>query len=174
MSLADHGARGAEAVHAASRLGTDRLVVASLAGAVAGATIEAIATGCEGVLAGVSAPSMRHGLARLTSQVALASAGVPIEVGREAVGESFDIALEVSRSNDGRIRVTRVAELAGGDGKGVATRDLFVLSADGTGEAAFAATGTVPRLANDLAARGVKLDGAVFKRRRSRSAALLD
>ncbi len=165
MSLADHGARGAEAVHAASRLGTDRLVVASLAGAVAGATIDAIASGCEGVLAGMSAPSLRHGLARLTAQVSLASAGAPIEVGREAVGESFDLALEVSRAGDGRMRVTRIAELAGGDAKGVATRDLFVLSADGTGEAAFAATGTVPRLANDLAARGVKLDGGVFKRR---------
>jgi len=165
MSLSDHGVRGAEAVHAASRLGTDRLVVASLAGAVAGATLDAIAAGAEGVLAGVSAPSLRHGLARLTAQVALASAGAPIEVGREAVGESFDIALEVSRAGDGRIRITRVAELAGGDAKGVATRDLFVLSADGTGEAAFAATGTVPRVANDLAARGVKLDGGVFKRR---------
>jgi pilus assembly protein CpaF len=165
MSLADHGSRGAEAVHAASRLGTDRLVVASLAGAVAAATIDAIASGCEGVLAGVSAPSLRHGLARLTAQVSLASSGAPIEVGREAVGESFDVALEVSRAGDGRMRVTRIAELAGGDAKGVATRDLFVLSADGTGEAAFAATGTVPRLANDLAARGVKLDGGVFKRR---------
>ena len=165
MSLADHGARGAEAVHAASRLGTDRLVVASLAGAVAAATIDAIAVGSEGVLAGISAPSLRHGLARLTAQVAMASAGAPIEVGREAVGESFDIALEVSRAGDGRIRITRVSELAGGDAKGVATRDLFVLSADGTGEAAFAATGTVPRVANDFASRGVKLDGAVFKRR---------
>lgn len=165
MSLADQGARGAEAVHAAARLGTDRIVVASLAGAVAAATIDVIAGGSEGVLAGVAAPSLRHGLARLTAQVALASAGAPIEVGREAVGESFDLAIEVSRAGDGRIRVTRIAELAGGDAKGVATRDLFVLSADGTGEAAFSATGTVPRLANDLAARGVKLDGGVFKRR---------
>jgi pilus assembly protein CpaF len=165
LSIVDHGARGAEAVRAAARLGSDRLVVASLAGAVAAATIDAIAQGSEGVLAGVSAPSLRHGLSRLTSQVALASAGAPIEVGREAVGESFDIAIEVSRAGDGRIRISRVSELAGGDAKGVATRDLFVLSADGTGEAAFAATGTVPRVANDFAARGVKLDGAVFKRR---------
>jgi pilus assembly protein CpaF len=165
MALADQGPRGAEAVRAAAHLGADRLVVASLSGSVALAVIDAIAEGAEGVLAGVGAPSMRHGLSRLTAQVAMAAAGAPIEVGREAVGESFDIALEVSRAGDGRLRIMRIAELSGGDGKGVGTRELFALSPDGTGEGAYAATGTVPRIANEFAARGVRLDGAVFKRR---------
>jgi hypothetical protein len=63
------------------------------------------------------------------------------------------------------LRVVRVVELAGSDERGVTTRDLFVLSADATGESAYVATGTVPRLANDFAARGVRLDAAFFKRR---------
>jgi pilus assembly protein CpaF len=165
LSLSDYGPRGEEAVKAASRLGTDRLVVASLAGAVSAATIDAIGEGCEGVLAGVGAPSLRHGLARLASQIALGRPGASIEAAREAVGESFDVALEVVRGADGRARLLRVAELAGSDGKGVLSRDLFVLSAEGTGEAAYAPTGTVPRLAGDFAARGIRLDGNVFKRR---------
>ncbi|HEY3817497.1 MAG TPA: FHA domain-containing protein [Polyangiaceae bacterium] len=165
LSLSDHGPRGEESVRAASRLGADRLIVASLAGSVAAAVVDAIGEGCEGVLAGVGAPSLRHGLARLASQVALARPGASIEASREAVGESFDVAVEVVRSADGRQRVLRVAELAGSDAKGVVSRDLFVLSADGTGEGAYAATGTVPRLANDFAARGVKLDGGLFKRK---------
>jgi pilus assembly protein CpaF len=165
LSLSDHGPRGEEAVRAASRLGADRLVVASLAGAVAVATIDAIGEGSEGVIAGLGAPSLRHGLARLASQVALARPGASIEAAREAVGESFDVAVEVARGADGRHRVLRVAELAGSDAKGVVARDLFVLSAEGTGEGAYVATGGVPRLANDFAARGVKLDGAVFKRK---------
>jgi pilus assembly protein CpaF len=165
LSLSDHGSRGEESVRAATRLGADRLVVASLAGSVAAAIIDAIGEGCEGVLAGVGAPSLRHGLARLASQVALARPGASIEASREAVGESFDVAVEVVRSADGRQRVLRVAELAGSDAKGVVARDLFVLSADGTGEGAYVATGAVPRLANDFAARGVKLDGGLFKRK---------
>jgi pilus assembly protein CpaF len=165
LSLSDHGPRGEESVRAASRLGADRLVVASLAGSVAAAVIDAIGEGCEGVLAGVGAPSLRHGLARLASQVALARPGASIEASREAIGESFDVAVEVVRSADGRQRVLRVAELAGSDAKGVVSRDLFVLSADGTGEGAYASTGVVPRLANDFAARGVKLDGGLFKRK---------
>jgi pilus assembly protein CpaF len=165
ISLVDRGARGEESVRAAARLGVDRLVVVSLAGAVAAAAIDAIGEGCEGVVAGMGAPSLRHGLARLASQVALARPGASIEVAREAVGESFDVAVEVTRGTDGRLRVIRVVELAGSDEKGVTTRDLFVLSADGGAEPAYVATGTVPRLANDFAARGVRLDGAFFKRR---------
>ena len=165
LALLDRGARGAEAVRAASRLGADRMVIASLAGAVASSTVDAIAEGCEGVLAGVGAPSLRHGLARLASQIALAGTGASLDVARDAVGESFDVAVEVARAGDGRIHLQRVVELGGGDAKGVAMRDIFVLGADGTGEAAYVATGTVPRIAGEFAARGVKLDGGVFKRR---------
>jgi pilus assembly protein CpaF len=165
LLLSNHGARGEEAVRAACRLGADRLVAASLGGSVAAAMIDAIGEGCEGVLAGVGAPSLRHGLARLASQVALARPGASIEASREAVGESFDVAIEVVRWPDGRQRVVRVAELAGSDARGVVSRDLWVLNADGTGEGAYAATGTVPRLAGDFAARGIKLDGALFKRK---------
>jgi pilus assembly protein CpaF len=165
LALSDHGPRGEESVRAASRLGADRLIIASLAGPVAAAAIDAIGEGSEGVLAGVGAPSLRHGLARLASQVALARPAASLEAAREAVGESFDVAVEVVRGADGRNRVLRVAELAGSDGKGVVSRDLFVLSADGTGEGAFVTTGVAPRLLSDFAARGVKLDPATFKRR---------
>ena len=146
-------------------MGADRLIVCSLAGAVAAAAIDVVGEGAEGLLGGIAAPSLRHGLARLASQVTLARSGASIDVAREAIGESFDVALEVSRAADGRIRVLRVVELGGGDAKGVAVRDVFVMSTEGTGESGYVATGMVPRVANDFVARGVKLDGAVFKRR---------
>jgi pilus assembly protein CpaF len=166
ISLIDRAARGEESVRAASRLGADRLIVLSLAGAVAAATIDAIGEGSEGVLAGVGAPSMRHGLARVASQVALSRPGVTIEAAREAVGESFDVAVEVVRAGDGRLRVLRISELAGSDDKGILARDLFLLGGDGgSGESAYVPTGVVPRLANDFAARGVRIDGAMFRRR---------
>jgi len=159
------GARAAESVHAAARLGTDRLLVVSLAaGAVAAAIVDAIAEGSEGVIAGLAAPSMRHGLARLAAQIALARPGASIEAARDAVGESFDVAVETVRGADGRLRVLRVAELAGADSKGVVVRDLFQATSEGVGESAFIATGTTPRLAHDFAVRGVKLDAGTFKR----------
>jgi pilus assembly protein CpaF len=165
LALADRGARGEEALWAAARLRPDRLVVATLAGPVAAAVIDAVSDGCEGVIAGLSAPSLRQALARLAAQVALARPGASIESAREAAAECFDVAVEVSRSSDGRLRVARMGELAGVDAGGIVVRDLFVRSADGTGEGGFAPTGVTPRFVQDFAARGVRLDGTLFKRR---------
>lgn len=165
LALFERGVRAEESLRAASRLGADRLVVASVAGAVAAGVLDAIAEGSEGVLAGLGAPSLRHGLGRLTSQVALARPGSTVDVAREAVADAFDLAVEVARGADGRLRVLRIAELAPRDGQGTGVRDVFVMSADATGEGAYAPTGVVPQVANDLAARGAKVDGNLFKRR---------
>ena len=49
--------------------------------------------------------------------------------------------------------------------KGIVARDVFLFSTDPQGgEGAHGATGVVPRIANDLAAKGSKLDAAIFKR----------
>ncbi|MDP9033310.1 MAG: FHA domain-containing protein [Myxococcota bacterium] len=165
LALVDNGPRGERLVRASARLGADHLVIASLAGAVAGATIDVIGEGSEGVIAGVGAPSLRQALARLVAQIALVRPGALVEAAREAVGESFDIAVEVMRGADGEHRVVRVAELGGADAKGVVFRDLFVLRAEAEGPSSFAATGTTPRLASDFAARGIKLDPGLFRRR---------
>jgi pilus assembly protein CpaF len=151
-------------VRAAARLGTDRFVVASLEGVVAVATLDVIAERSDGVLAGIGAPSLRHGLARLVAHIALARPGASVEAARELVGESFDVAVEVRRAGDGKLRVLRVAELVGTDAKGVGTRDIFVANAEGTGDAAFSVTGTIPRVAHDFLARGIRLDPSMFRK----------
>ena len=166
LGLPGHGPRGEESVRAAGRLRSDRMIVGSLAGGVAAATLEAIAEGTEGVIAGVSAPSLRHGLGRVVSQIALARPGVSVDAAREALGASFDVAVEVGRLGDGRLRALRVAEVSVGDEKGVGLRDLFTLSAEGAagGEGAFVASGVVPRFVAEFSARGVKIDANLFKR----------
>jgi pilus assembly protein CpaF len=165
VALGDRAASGEEVVRAASRLRPDRLVVAGLTGPLVAATVDVICEGSQGVVAGVSAPSLRHGLARLSAQMGVARAGTSLDVAREAIAESFDLAVEVVRTVDGRLRVTRLTELTGSDAAGVIVRDLFHASADGTGDGGFVATGATPRFLHDFAARGVKLDPALFKRR---------
>jgi pilus assembly protein CpaF len=165
ITAGPHGVPADQALRTASRLRPDRLVVSSLAGPLAAATIDAVSEGTDGVIAGVAAPTLRHALSRLAAQVGLARAGASIEAAREAVAESFEIAVEVVRSIEGRTRVARLAELGGADATGIAVRDLFVSSADGTGEAGFAPTGATPRFAQDFAARGIRLDPGLFKRR---------
>ncbi len=163
--LNDH-ASGEHLVRAAARLGADRLVVPSLGGAVSGALVDCIGEGVEGVLAGIAAPSLRQGLARLAAQVCTARPGTSMEAARELVGESFDVTVEVGRGAEGKLRVLRLSELTGADVKGVTARDLFLSNADAGGEPVFVVTGTTPRLAHEFAARGIRLDAALFRRAR--------
>lgn len=168
LSIVDTRKAGEETVRAAARLRPDRLVVAQLAGGVAAGTIDAMAEGSEGVLASVAAPTLRQALSRLVAQLVIHRPGLGLEAMRDVVGEAFDVAVEVGTLADGRLRVMRIAELGGSDAKGIVARDIFVFNADAAqasgGEGGFSATGVVPRLANDLAARGMKLDAAIFKR----------
>jgi pilus assembly protein CpaF len=159
------GAGAEETVRTVARLRPDRLVVARLTGAVAAATVEAVGEGTAGVVAGMSAPSLRHALSRLAGQVGLARSGVSVDAARDAVAGSFDVGVEVSRATDGRVRIVRLAEITGTDADGISFRDLFVASADGTGDAGYVATGATPRFLNDFASRGIRLDAALFKRR---------
>jgi pilus assembly protein CpaF len=152
------------AMTAAARLGADRLAIPVAGPAMLGPMLRAIAEGAEAVIAGLGAPSLRQGLARAAARAAVALAS-SIEVAREAISESFDVVVEVGRvAPGGHLRVLRIAEIAGTDAKGVATRDLFISNLDLAGDASFVVTGATPRLAADFAARGVRLDAALFRR----------
>jgi len=165
LSLGDGGKADEDAVRAAARLKADRFVVTQLAGGVAAATLDAMTEGTDAVIAAVPAPTLRQALSRLVAQVVLHRPGLGLEAMREVVGEAFDLALEIGTLPDGRARVMRIAELGGSDAKGIVARDLFVFNADPQGgDGAFTATGVVPRIANELAARGMKLDPGLFKR----------
>jgi len=165
LNLIDAKQRGEEAVHAAARIRADRLVVCSLAGHLAAATVDVIAAGSEGVIAAAQAPSLRQVLSRLVNQLVSVRPGLNIESARECVGESFDIAIELGRLADGRPRVLRLAELGGSDEKGVIVRDVFTFVSEGAqGEGTFAVSGVIPRVVGEFAARGVKVDPNIFKR----------
>lgn len=165
VSPGDGRAQGEACVRAASKLRADRLVVTHLTSGVAVATLDAISEGSDGVLAALPAPSLRQGISRLVTQLVLYRPGLSLEAAREVALDCFELAIELGTFADGRLRVTRIAELGGADSKGsVVVRDLFVFSPDAGGDGSFSATGVVPRIANELAARGIKLDAAMFKR----------
>ena len=164
-SVAAEGTSPEELVRAAARIRPERLIVGAFTGRFVAATLEAIAEGTEGVLAAASAPSLRHALSRLTGQLLLARPGLGADAARELVGEAFDVAIEVHMLPDGRYRVTRIAELGGTDAKGIVARDIFVAAAEGGGEG-HVATGVVPRIVNEFAARGVRVDTNLFKKSR--------
>ena len=166
LSLADARPRASEeAVRAAARLRPDRLILASIPAGATAALIEAIGEGAEGVVAAGAAPSLRQLLARFASQLAMARPGLELEAARECIAEAFDIAIELTTLADGRARILRISEVAGYEGKG--PRDLLVFTPDASGaDGTHQSTGAQPRAIAEFAARGIKLDPALFKRAR--------
>jgi pilus assembly protein CpaF len=170
IRLPDSADEAAKVVRAAANLHPERLIVSPMTGPAAAAVTTTIGEGCEGVLAAVAAPSLRHALERLVSELMSARPGMSIEAAKNWLLASFELAVEIARLRDGRYRVMRISDLLAGEG-GVVGRDIFTFVVERTAvggavEGSFIATGIVPRVAEDLAARGGPLDSAVFRRDR--------
>ncbi|HMI87597.1 MAG TPA: ATPase, T2SS/T4P/T4SS family [Polyangiaceae bacterium] len=171
IRLPDVAEEAIRLVRAAARLRPERLVVSPLTGPLAAAVASTIVEGSEGVLAAMAAPSLRHALERLVPDLMAARPGLTPEAARSWLLGSFELAVEVARLRDGRYRVMRVAELYGSNG-GILGRDIFTFlvertAAGGAIEGSFGPTGVVPRIADELAARGGAFDASLFKRDRA-------
>jgi pilus assembly protein CpaF len=167
-------AEGARVARAAMQMRPDRLVVSALHGAVAAEVILGLGEGGSSLLAGARAPTLRHALARLTTQLVASKPGLDVVSARESLASSFDLVLEVARLRDGRARLVRLAELAV-EGSALVTRDIFTFTIERTAaagaiEGSLHPTGTAPMLVEDLAVRGVAVDPAIFRRAPGRSA----
>jgi pilus assembly protein CpaF len=156
------------AVQAAARAHPDRLVVGAFAGRVAAEVVDAMGDGVDGVLAASRAPTLRQATARLSADLAATRVGISVETAREWLASAFDLVIEIARLRDGRHRVLRVGELTT-EGGGLSVRDIFTFAlertaAGGALEGTFHPTGHVPGLVEDLAARGIHVDPALFRR----------
>lgn len=166
MSSTDDGALALATV---TQLQPDSLFVAPSVGVISSGLLNSISEGSQGVVAFIRAPTLRHALARVAPQIVGQHPATSTEAVREWINASFDIGIELVRMRDGRMRVARVAELAGVEGSAIALRDIFTFSVDriaagGAIEGSFHPTGVVPRVAEQLQARGVPLDATVFRR----------
>jgi pilus assembly protein CpaF len=168
IDLAGSNEERLAAIGAASKVAAEHLMVPALAGHELTTLLDAITQGTEGVVMCTVAGTLRQALDRLSADISSNRSGVSVETAREWLGASFDLGLEVTRLRDGRLRVVRLAELRSG-GQGTTVRDVFTFSyhrtaAGGSIEGSFYASGTVPRIVEDLAARGMPLDTSIFRR----------
>ncbi len=158
----------AKIVEAATELAPDHLVAPAPEGPVLTTLLSAIGRGTNGVIMTAASATLRQAMTRLAAEVSMARGGLPIATCREWLSSSFDLGLEVTRVRDGRMRVVRLVEFRASN-QGVSLRDIFSFAYHGTAaggsvEGAFYASGTVPRLVEDLAARGLVLDTSIFRR----------
>jgi pilus assembly protein CpaF len=153
----------------ASSLPETNLVVESLGGRTLTAVMEIIVHGFNGVMGGAHSSTVEQGLNRLATNFAALTPGVNVDTARQGLTSGFDLALEICGSSDGRERVRRIVELSCNPNGTIELNEIFSFLAErtaagGSVEGTFLATGTEPRLMNELRARGVDVDSALFNR----------
>jgi pilus assembly protein CpaF len=173
VSMPDDLGEVAHVMQVAARVPEARLVVDASRREVAAALLDAASEGATGIVATVHAQSVRRALGRLVADVVSAHPGMSVSAARELVASCFDVAIEVSRLRDARWRVLKIAEVSGVQGEDVQLADVFTFNvertaAGGSVEGTFNASGSVPRIAEELGARGFPLDGSLFTRPPSR------
>ncbi len=87
--------------------------------------MQAMNTGHEGSMTTVHANSTRDALARIENMVLMAGLDLPVRAIREQMASAFHLMVHLSRSADGRRRVTLVSEITGMESQVVTMQDLF-------------------------------------------------
>jgi pilus assembly protein CpaF len=172
LSYGSEPEQAARAVQLAARFSDARLVVELCAPELTLATIDAVGEGADGVTAALRAPNLRRALARLPAELCTGRPSMNLSAARELIAGAFEVALEVSRLRDGRHRVVRVAEISAGPDE-LHAQDIFSFviertAAGGAIEGAFVPSGTIPRVVEDMTARGIVVETSLFTRPPSR------
>ena len=168
ISLGDTDESRDAAIAAAAHLCADHLVVPPLGGQCLAHVLDNINRGTEGVIMSTTAETLRKATDRICADLAATRPGLTPQTAREWLGATFDLGLEVTQLRDGRRRVVRLVEFRSSQ-QGIHMRDIFTFTyhrtaTGGSIEGAFYASGTVPRIVEDLSARGMPLDQSIFRR----------
>ncbi len=156
----------------ALRMRPDRIVVGECRGGEALDMLQAMNTGHEGSLTTVHANSPRDAMARLETMVLMAGMELPIKAIREQIGSAIQMVIQLSRFSDGSRKVSRMTEVCGMEGDRIILQDLFEfkqtgLSSDGKVQGKLLPTGNVPTFIDEVHARGIELDPAIFDPQRA-------
>lgn len=153
----------------ALRMRPDRILMGEVRAGEALDMLQAMNTGHDGSLTTIHANSPRDAFARLETMVMMAGMDLPSQAIREHAVSAIDYIVHVRRYEDGVRRVERIAEVVGIEGKTPQLQDVFVFKPTGRQEnrivGGYEPTGVVPRVVDELVARGVQeIDRSWFAR----------
>jgi pilus assembly protein CpaF len=157
-----------ELVRNALRMRPDRIVVGECRGGEALDMLQAMNTGHEGSLTTVHANAPRDALARLETMVLMSGMDLPVRAIREQIASAINVIVQQARLSDGTRRVTAISEVTGMEGEVISMQDIFEFAqegfdANGRAQGRHRPTGFVPKFYEDLKARGIEANMAIFQ-----------
>ena len=142
----------------ALRLAPDRLVVGEVRGREATSLVSALNSSIDGALVAMTGEGATATLNRLATLVRATHGAGSDAALRELCATAFEIVLHVVRHADGTVKVHSIEEITGVSETSFETQMLFQFQ-----NGNFVATGAVPRFYQELEARGIPADQAVFR-----------
>lgn len=154
-------------VRNALRMRPDRIVIGEVRGAEAFDMLQAMNTGHEGSLTTIHANNPRDALARLENMIGMANMNLPHKASRQQIASAITVIVQVLRLVDGRRKVTSIQEITGMEGDVITMQEIFAyrqtgMTADGTVQGHFQATGVRPKFCDRLRAFGIQLPDGMF------------
>ena len=163
----------ASVVRAAGRIASSHVAIGLEESQMTAAAIDLLGSGGTGAIVACPGRSIEAVLSRLTLDVCAERPALSVDIARRLVAGAFDLVLEVIRYRDGRQRVVRLAEVGRVTSDEIEVDDVFTFVTTSGGssdvvEGTFKGLGTIPRIVEELVARGVPFDTNLFGRSSSR------
>jgi len=149
------------------RMRPDRVIIGEVRGGEALDMLQAMNTGHEGSMATVHANTPRDALGRVENMVNMAGLNLPIKAVRQQITSAIWVVIQALRLADGKRKVTSIQEITGMEGDIITMQEIFTfeqtgMSADGTVQGHFRATGIRPKFAERLKKYGIPLREDLF------------
>jgi pilus assembly protein CpaF len=156
-------------IFAAANAATQQMGVCLDDARITAAVVDVLGASGVGVVAVREARTSEYALSQMVAELMKEHVGISVDAARRMLAGAFDLLLEVVRYRDGRQRLIRVGEIGRVTGDEIEIDDVFtfVTTAGTAGElveGTFRSSGTVPRVVEELMARGAQFDTNVFAR----------
>ena len=151
------------------RMRPDRILVGEVRGKEAFDMLQAMNTGHDGSLTTLHANGPHDALNRLETMVLMSGLDIPMRAIREYIENAIDLIVTIDRMNDGKRKITSIAEVSGFDEGRIRLKEIFGFKQNGVTEngevdGEFIVYPSTPKVLKKIVARGINdLDGMFEK-----------
>ncbi len=151
----------------ALRMRPDRIILGEIRSGEAFDMLQAMNTGHDGSMTTVHANAPRDALTRIEQMIGMAGFEISPRSVRQQIASAINVIIQVERMEDGRRRLTSIAEIVGMEEDIITMQEIFRfrrrgLGPDGAVQGDYEATGVRPKFAELLRARGIELNPHLF------------